>query len=153
MQPARRELDDRLERDLVDVAQAEEVVERLHLDELARRRHPDPVGEARQLDRLGHRGDVALALLEGRVEVDEAVRRGVDLLRDRRRPRVGQLRRRPDDDHPGFELEHASAGGGLGQPGRETDVAGPEEAFGGGFPLEEAHVTPPSGSIRADAGT
>ena len=89
----RRQLDDRLEGDLVDVLQGEEVVEHLRLDDLARLGHADPVGEAGQLDRRGQRDEVALAFGQRRVEVDEAVRRGVDCGAISRRERVGQLRR------------------------------------------------------------
>ena len=73
VQLAGREVDDRLERDAVERAQAEEVVEHLGLHDLRGLRHPDAVGEARDLDRGRHGEEVPLRLGAARVDHDEAV--------------------------------------------------------------------------------
>ena len=67
------QLDDRLERDPVELPEAEEVVEHLGLDDLGRLGHPDPLGQPGQLDGGRHRDEVAIALRERVVDRDEAV--------------------------------------------------------------------------------
>ena len=123
------DVDDRLERDLVQLPEAEEVVEHLGLDDLGRLGHADPLGEAGQLDRGGHRDEVAVALGQGLVERDQAVLGPVGGLGDLGGERVGQGLGRADQDDARIELEHAPAFDERSESAHEPDVARPEEPF------------------------
>ena len=94
VQLAAGQLDDRLEGDGVERAQAEEVVERLGLDDLGRLGHADAVRETGHLDggREGHQ--VAVRLRQRVVDRDEAVLGCARLPGDRARDELGQLARR-----------------------------------------------------------
>ena len=122
-----RQVDDRLERDLVDVAHVEEVIERLGLDDLAGLGHADAIGQAGLEHSRRHRREVARTLGQGRIEGDQAVGGRVDGGRDLGGARVRQLRGRGDDDHSGFELELAGAADVELQEPRESDVTRPEQ--------------------------
>ena len=129
VQPPRGELDDRLERDPVELPQAEEVVEHLGLDDLGGLGHPDPLGEAGQLHRRGHRDQVAVALRERVVDRDEAVLGPVgatcDVVGEALRELVGGA----DEDHPGLEVEDSPFVQTRCHAAHEADVARPQEAL------------------------
>ena len=110
VQRAVREGDDRLERQRVELTQAEEVVEHLGLDDLGRLGHPDPVGQPGQLDRRRHRDEIAVALGQGVVDGHQSVLGcpGAPVrLGDLGDGRVGQCLGRRDEDDAGVELEEA----------------------------------------------
>ena len=94
VQLAAGQLHDRLERDGVERAQAEEVVERLRLDDLGRLGHPDAVRETGHLDRGRERHQVAVRLRQRVIDRDEAVLGRACLAGDRARDELGQLARR-----------------------------------------------------------
>ena len=124
---ARGEVDDGLERDLVQGPQAEEVVERLGLDDLRRLGHPDPVGEARLLDGARERHEVAVRLRQREVDRDESVLGVAPVFRDLVGDGIGQPVGRADQDRARAEVEDARAGHSVGQLVHEPDVPRPEE--------------------------
>ena len=130
VQLARRDVDDRLERDDVELPQAEEVVEHLGLDDLGRLGHADPVGQAGQQDRRRHRDDVAIGLGQRVVDRDEAVFGSVrGVVRDLRGQPVGQRVDRADQDRPGLELEQAATDDASREAAHEPDVPRPEQSL------------------------
>ena len=113
----------------MELPEAEEVVEHLGLDDLGRLRHPDPLGQPGQLHRGRHGDEVALALRERFVDRHEAVFRGVGLVGDLGRGRVGQPLGGADQDRARVELEQACALDIRREPADEPDVARPEQAL------------------------
>ena len=136
-----REGHDRLVGDLVELPQAEEVVEHLGLDDLGRLRHPDPLGEPGELDRGRHRDEVAIAFGKAAVDGDQAVFGVVRVACDLGGRSVGQLLGRADQDGPCLELEEAAAldlrRRGGGRSGYRATTAGARRSSTRG--LEESH--------------
>ncbi len=129
-----RQRDDRLERDPVELPQAEEIVEHLGLDDLGRLGHPDPVGQPGQLDRGRHGDQVAIALGERAVHRDQPVVGRIGGLGDRRGQAVGQVVGRPDQDGARIELDQAPAVDERREAAHEPDVARPQQALVGATP-------------------
>ena len=131
---AGRQLDDRLERDLVDVPQVEEVVERLGLDDLAstgpsRSGRPARTAEtASDIAAMWRSPSGSEASRSTRPYAGEWTWAAISLAAG-----VGQLGRRPDDDDPGLELQDSGPFDRLREAVRETNVARPQQSlvFGG----------------------
>ena len=129
MQCAGLQLHDRLIGDTVEVAQAEEVVERLVLDRLGGLGHADPVGEAGGLDGRRERHQVAIRLGQVCVHRDDPVAGLIRIEGDVGGERLGEQDRRRDEDRPRVQFEDACILQLGGEPADEAGVARPEQAL------------------------
>ncbi len=129
MERTRVEFDDRLVGDPVQVAQAEEVVERLGLDDGGGLGHADPIGQAGCLDGCRECHQIAVRLGQRGVDRHHPVARLVRVDGDIVSQGFGQQSCRGDEDGTGVELEDTGILQLGREPAHEAGVARPEQAL------------------------